>query len=367
MAGRRTWRSCDLLTRKIPNGALTHVEAFKDAALEILRECSPTHIQEIANIAMNRRLIDLDEKTIHSYMDATLASSIEEHGAASAFMSPSAGHYGLDPGQGGPRKLHTAKSSPVSRSFRNAAFSILGKHRAGLHHRDIADKAMKSGLIEMTETTIYRCMEAILRDDINKHKTKSAFVNTRPGWYGLNPNYVIPPAVPAKPTKSAARPSPQNPSDGDRAVPLDCIGRGGEYLVASRLSFLGYVVHEPCIDGGIDLVATRNAKSCHHFQVKTSSSTSGKYQFFITKSTFENTAPRRPFYVFVLLHTDEKKPCENFLVIPYERIRKHISVADPRMVHGKYVVKVVQDGDMFSFGVPDSDISQYRNCWRIIK
>jgi len=321
---------------------------------------------KIADMAMDLRLIDMDEATIHSYMNATLASAIDEYNGDSAFVSPSSGYYGLNPMHAGPKNLAGPKIAPISRSFRRAAFKILSERQTVLYHRDIAEIAMREGLIELTGTTIHRCMGAVLLDDIRQNGEKSAFVTSGPGWYGLNPNYVFPPAVPGSPARSTAHPTQPNPAKGALGVPVDYIGRGGEYLVASRLSFLGYVVHEPGMDKGIDLVATRDAKRYYNFQVKTSTTAGRKRQFHITKSTFEKTSMCNLFYVLVMLHPDGDGQHEDFFVIPHERIRDHIEASGLQGSNNKYLIKVVQDDEAFSLGGSD-DITMYRNNWKIIK
>lgn len=341
---------------------MTNVETFKAAALQVLRGESPLRFKEIANRAMDLRLIDMDETTMHSYMDATLASAIDEHGKDSAFASPTRGHYVLNSGHAGPKKVTAGKISPISRSFRRAALGVLTRRQAAMHYRDIAEAAMKDGLIELTEDRIHRCMGAILHDDIRKHRQKSAFTNPNPAAYGLNPQYGRAPGIPPRRPGLTATPKPRNA----RKVSAECIGRGGEYLVASRLSFLGYDVHEPCIDLGIDLVAVRGGKAGHYFQVKTSTM-SGKHQFHITKSAFENTASRRPFYVFVLRYARGGETHEDFLLISYEVIHKHISDTGPRVVQGRYVIKITQKEDSLSLDGSNEDLTRYMNNWEIIE
>lgn len=342
---------------------MTRVGAFKDAALHVLRGQPPMHFQEIADRAMELHLVDMDSATIHSYMDATLGSSIDEYGDDSAFVSASPGHYGLNPKHSVPKNLAPSRISLISRLFRRAAFRILRKRQARLHYGDIAEIAIKEGLIELTGATIHRCMGAILRDDIRLHGAESLFISPWPMSYGLNPRHA--------PLSSLAGPSclpvpsalPKHP-DGTRAVPVTCVGRGGEHLVASKLNFLGYDVQEPSIDRGIDLIATKDGKS-HNFQVKTSTSPTNVHRFYITKSAFEKTAPLRPFHVFVARrpNVDEQEDC---LVVPYEAVQRHISRDCPPMVGNKYVVMVAQKGDAFSL-VPGGDITKYRGGWDAIR
>lgn len=342
---------------------MTRISAFRDAALQVLREESPLHFQEIASRALEMRLVRMDRATVQSYMGATLDSSMSEHGSDSAIVSPSPGHYEINPVRADLSNLSSSRISPISRIFRRAAFSILGERRVALHIRDIADIAMNGGLIKLTEPTIHRFMGAILHDDIRMNGAESEFINPKPALYGLNPRQVPPsPATTNPPGLLTPSVLPRHP-DGTRSIPVNCVGRGGEHLVAGRLSFLGYSVREPDTDRGIDMVATRGSAS-HNFQVKTSTSPTNVHRFYITKSTLERTAPLRPFYVFVARRPNAGGR-EDCLVLPYEAICRHISEDRPPMVRNKYVVMVAQKGNAFSL-VPGGDITEYRNNWGAI-
>lgn len=342
---------------------MTQVSAFRDAALQILREESPLHFQEIAGRALDLRLVRMDRATIQSYMGATLDSSMSEHGSNSAIVSPAPGHYELNPKRAYLSNLSSSRISPISRLFRRAAFIVLGERRGALHCRDIAEVAMSCGLIRLTEPTIHRCMGAILHDDIRRNGTKSEFISPKPASYGLNRRQATLPPAPASPPCMLAPPVPTRHLDGTHSVPVNYVGRGGERLVASRLNFLGYDVREPDTDRGIDIVATREGAS-HNFQIKTSTSPTNVHRFYITRSALENTAPLRPFYVFVARRPNVGGR-EDFLIMPYEAVRRHISEDRPPMVRNKYVVMVAQKGDAFSL-VPGGDITEYRNNWGAI-
>jgi len=337
--------------------------AFKDAALQILREESPLHFQEIASRALDLRLVKMDRVTIQSYMGATLDSSMSEHGSNSAIVSPSPGLYELNPRRADLSNLSSSKISPISRLFRRAAFSILGKRHGALHCRDIADIALRCGLIKLGEPTIHRFMGAILHDDIRVNGAESEFINPRPASYALNPRQAPPPLAPASPPCLPLPHVSPYRLDGTCPVPVSCVGRGGELLVASKLNFLGYTVTEPNTDRGIDLVATRG-RQIRNFQVKTSTSPTNVHRFYITKSTFERTASPLLFYVFVA-----RRPStggrEDILVMPHEAVRRHISEDRPPMVRNKYVVMVAQRGGAFSL-VPGGDITEYRDNWGAI-
>ncbi|MDD9809383.1 MAG: HTH domain-containing protein [Thaumarchaeota archaeon] len=343
---------------------MTRVGAFKDAARRVLRGRAPMHFQEIADRAMGQRLVDMDKSTIHSYMGATLDSTMSEHGSDSAIVSPSPGHYEINPRRADLSNMSSSRISPISRLFRRAAFSILGERHGTLHYVDIAEIAMSEGLIRLTESTIHRCMGAILHDDIRHNGASSEFINPRPTLYGLNPSHARPSPSPAISPGPPESPTPPKRLDAAHAVSVSCVGRGGEHLVASKLNFLGYDVQEPSIDRGIDLIATKDGKS-HNFQVKTSTSPTNVHRFYITKSTFEKTAPLRPLHVFVARrpNVDEQEDC---LVVPYEAIRRHISRDCPPMVGNKYVVMVAQKEDTFSL-VPGGDITEYRGGWDAIR
>ncbi|RNJ73252.1 MAG: hypothetical protein EB824_05055 [Thaumarchaeota archaeon S15] len=341
------------------------MKAFKKAAIRILEEHkAPLHFKRIADRSMELNLIKLDKNTIRNCMGEILHSDYIEYGSRSAFVAAKTGYYGLNSPLAGPASI---KISPIVHKFRQAAIKILREQTAPLHFSKIADIAMETKLIKLDVGTIHSCMGAILHYSVRHKGSNSEFVVTKTGYYGLNPAYrdsLQSPrrAVPtrrgaADPALSSSMPASTHHS-----------GKGGEYLVASKLFFLGYEVYTPSPDTGVDLIANKNDRVPLHIQVKTHTSSTGKYKFHITKSSFERKASSGLFYIFVLRRPiDAENTHEDFLVFPYSKIEEHVARNHIRSDGRGYMVNVTQDEGALSFGHPGSDVTFYKNKWSLIK
>lgn len=344
---------------------MTQIKAFKKAAISILREHkTPLHFKRIADRAMELDLIKLDVDTIRRCMGSILHSDHIEYGSRSAFVSPRTGYYGLNSPLAGPAQI---KISPIVHKFRQAAIKVLGERAAPLHFAKIADNAMEKGLIRLEKGTIHSCMGAILHYSVRHEGDNSEFVVTKTGYYGLNAAYLsaLPPSPQAVPTRRGA----SAPATSPAAPPSTYhSGKGGEYLVASKLFFLGYTVYTPSPDTGVDLIASKNDKDPLHIQVKTHTSPTGKYEFHITKSSFERRASSGLFYIFVLRKPlGPESASEDFLVFPQSKVEEHVERGHILSDSKKFTVRVTQAGGRLSFGVPDSDVTFYKNKWSLIK
>jgi len=354
-----------LITGRPPRGALTQIKAFKKAAISILMESkSPLHFRKIADRAMELGLIKLDKNTIRNCMGAILHNDSIEHGSRSAFVPTKTGYYGLNSPL--PSTVPT-KFSPIVLKFRQAALQVLQEQAAPLHFWRIADAAMEKGLIRLEKETIHSCMGAILHYGVRHEGNNSEFVAGDTGYYGLN-RHIRDALKPLQRTAGsrggAASPAPHP------ATPVSTYhsGKGGEYLVASRLFFLGYDVYTPSPDTGVDLIASRNDKDPLHIQVKTQTSRTGKYKFHITRSSFEKKASSGLFYIFVMrkpLGTESTH--EDFLIFPYSKIEEHVTRHHIRSDAKGFTVNVTQNEDALSFGFSDSDVTFYKNRWSLIK
>lgn len=344
---------------------MTQIKAFKKAAIGILKEHkSSLHFKKIADRAMELGLIKLDRNTIRNCMGAILHSDHIEYGSRSAFVAPKTGYYGLNSPLAGPE---TVKISPIVHKFRQAAIKILQEQTTPLHFSRIADIAMETGLIKQDRETIHSCMGAILHYSARHEGVHSEFIVTKTGYYRLNQTYrdalqPLPHAVPAR--RGASTPAPSSTAQATTYHS----GKGGEYLVASKLFFLGYDVYTPSPDTGVDLIASKNDKDPLHIQVKTHTSHTSKYKFHITKSSFERKASSGLFYIFVLRkQLDTESAQEDFLIFPYSKIEEHVERKHIRADNKEITVSVTQSNGSLSFGSPDSDVTFYKNRWSLIK
>ena len=78
--------------------------------------------------------------------------------------------------------------------LRNAAIRILQSSRTPLHFERIADRAMTQKIILTGANMLDDYMGAVLRHDVGQYGSRSAFVETAPGHYGLNPGWESAPA-----------------------------------------------------------------------------------------------------------------------------------------------------------------------------
>ncbi len=414
---------------------MTQIKAFNNAAIQILQESAePLHFNKIAEMALELRLIKLDENTIHNCMGAILHSDIMQYAKLSAFKSPKTGYYAINPDcPVNQVSIVPDKTSPIVLAFRNAAIKILQTAATPMHFTKIAESAMTERMIMLRESTIHSCMGAILHSDIRLHGNDSVFIAAQTGYYKLNPNHPLlhkasasntiahttrappgkptaaepaeaassePPtrAPPGKPTAAEpaeaassepptrappGKPTAAEPAEAasseppTRALPekppgsslsTTYVGKGGEYLVAGKLSFLEYSVSIPALDAGIDLIVTKDNRNYYHIQVKTSTSSTEKYTFYLPKRAFERTASGSTFYVFVLRSANTDPPHENFLIVPYSKINEYVSGKYKSQDKNpeKFAINIIQKNNKFFFDIPDNDITFYENNWALI-
>jgi len=345
---------------------LTQIKAFKKAAIDILNEHkSPLHFKMIADRAIALDLIKLDKNTIRTCMGEILHSDYMEYGSRSAFTVPRTEYYGINYSSVRPAPI---KISPIVHRFRQAAIKILRKQATPLHFSKIADIAMETDLIKLEKGTIHSCMGAILHYSVRHEGRNSEFILTKTGYYGLNNQTyrnALPPPQRSAPVRSVASELAISPAS---PVSTYHSGKGGEYLVASKLFFLGYDVYTPSPDTGVDLIASKSDSDPLHIQVKTHTSLINKHEFYITKSSFAKKASSRLFYIFVLRkRLGLERVHEDFLIFPYSKIEEHVERKHIRSDSKKFTAVVTDDKGSLSFGSPDSNVTFYKNKWSLIK
>lgn len=268
-----------------------------------------------------------------------------------------AGKAGLLGNKGEP----AAMAKPVT--YKDAAAIILGRSQVPMHYADITDRAIEEGLIAPSGKTPHDTMGAQLATDIKKGP-RSRFVRTSPSHYALNPDYEHP-TRPPRPEPGPAE--PRSPTAASRLSAYT--GKAGEHLVASRLLFLGYNVSIMSVDTGADLIATRD-KSTFYIQVKTANPSGGRYRFNIRTSSFEKNAGSSVFYIFVIRQEDASaaKQCEDFLILPYTKIREYIDKELIRHILDGTVldVTIARKEDGFFLSGKEDDIKHYMNKWSSI-
>lgn len=252
-----------------------------------------------------------------------------------------------------------------ARSFKNAAIAILKESGEALHYKEITKRALSKGLILTSGKTPADSMGSQIATDLRNKGKQSAFIKTAPGYYRLNPEYVIrednPPDPETEPTFEGSL-LPKEPLENQYT------GKAGEYLVASKLLFLGYNASILTVDSGADLVAIKNEKP-FHIQVKTAHLKRNRYSFNITKASLDRHYHGGMFYVFVLREGGSPHDMrESFLIFPLNTIEEYISrgYIKPHRTRKSWTTTITQHGDSLYLG-KENNIDYNKNKWSLIK
>lgn len=263
-------------------------------------------------------------------------------------------------------------------SFKSAAIAILRESMDTLHYRDIAERALSKGLISTSGKTPVDSMGSRIATDLKNNGKRSAFIKTAPGYYRLNPEYDKPPGGSPNSKNDSKDSTPKqdetDPSFEDTPFPKEPLenqytGKAGEYLVASKLLFLGYNTSILAVDSGADLVAIKNEKP-FHIQVKTAHLKGNRYSFNITKSSLNRHYHGGMFYVFVLREGSGASEMEEaFLVFPLNTIEEYISrgYIKPHRSRKIWTTTVTQHGDSLYLGTKGNNVDYNKNKWNLIK
>lgn len=254
-------------------------------------------------------------------------------------------------------------------SFKDAAIKILRESKIPMHYKDIADQALRRGLVSTTGKTPADSMGSRIATDLKNNGKQSPFIKTSPGHFCINPEYVFPN------TKEPIE--YQNVDEAlsvDISIPKEPLenqytGKAGEYLVASKLLFLGYNASIPAVDAGADLVAIKNEKP-FYIQVKTAHLKKNRYSFNIAKASMKRNSHGGMFYVFVLRDGAAPRDTkESFLVFPFNTIEEYIShgYIKPHKNRKVLTTTVIQSGGSLSMGAKENNVNYNKNNWNLIK
>jgi len=263
-------------------------------------------------------------------------------------------------------------------TFKNAAIAILAESMETLHYRDIAERALSRGLISTSGKTPADSMGSRIATDLKSNGRQSAFIKTAPGYYRLNPEYGARIGKTPDPQNGLEKPTPKQaetgPSFEEAPVPKEPLenqytGKAGEYLVASKLLFLGYNTSILAVDSGADLVAIKNEKP-FHIQVKTAHLKGKRYSFNITKASLDRHYHGGMYYVFVLREgTSPHGMKESFLIFPLNTIEEYISrgYIKPHRSRKIWTTTVTQHGNSLSLGTKENNVDYNKDKWCLIK
>jgi len=262
-------------------------------------------------------------------------------------------------------------------TFKDAAIKVLRQSGKPLHYREIVERALSMGYVSTSGKTPADSMGSRIATDLKNKGKRSAFIKTAPGYYGINPEYGTNVGEPEPKTNSKDPPSRRpetGPSLEDTPLPKEPLekqytGKAGEYLVASKLLFLGYNASILAVDSGADLVAIKNEKP-FHIQVKTAHLKGKRYSFNITKASIDRHYHGGMFYVFVLREgTSPHHMKESFLIFPLNTIEEYIAHGYIKLHRTRKVwtTTVTQHENGLSLGARENNVDYNKDKWNLIK
>ena len=248
-------------------------------------------------------------------------------------------------------------ATPQLSAILQVAKEILTENRnRAMHVSEIAKEAVQSNRnMGMTEEVFTSKVSAALAQNI-KTKTPSFLKPKNPktgtakkGFYKLK--------------KTAMQPTVLVPKLKAPAVKTTFLGTAGEHAVTSELLFWGYNVAKAAIDEGIDLIVETRANSFKYVQVKTATPKSDgtSFDFTIDEKSFTATAPRTPWYIFVM-RQDMKN---TFAVIPFSQLA---FLKQQGVIRGnvKLSVQITKDPQARQYKLSGSDINLFINNFELL-
>ncbi|MDD3940656.1 MAG: winged helix-turn-helix domain-containing protein [Candidatus Pacebacteria bacterium] len=243
-------------------------------------------------------------------------------------------------------------------TFKQAAIKVLKKVKKPLHYNEITRLALESGFLETEGATPEATMNSQIVIDIKNKKEASDFIKTAPSTFALNQN------------KKEGKVTPkiiefEKTEEEKINIAGGFTGKGGEYLVCSKLLFRGFNASIMSVDVGMDIVAVKD-NLLFGIQVKTSNLNKfNTYVFDIRKVSFERHNNGNIFYIFVL-HSENK---DDFLILPLHEIEKKI--------HEKSILEImkgerlrvnikVRDEKVY-LGNMNHEMGYFLNNWNLIK
>ena len=238
-------------------------------------------------------------------------------------------------------------------SYRQIAIDVLRAQGKPLHYKKILELAMKDGFKPNSSAkTPDATLNARIAAEI-KHDPDSPFVKSGKGIYGL---------------RKEVQPEPRGwtskqPISKQRSKDNRIVGKAGEHVVMGEMMFRGFNAHIPLVDKGIDIVVIKG-NVVSYIQVKTANKNMDVYNHSIKVKSYNETAGRDTFYVFVLRDNDE---CM-FVILSYADMRKHIDSNDIKITKNDYyAVRFMYHNGAIRLGRRDGPSMQdHVNDWDIL-
>lgn len=166
-----------------------------DAVAKVLSEAgSPLHYNEITGRAIASGLWKSSGKTPHATINAQISTEIASRGENARFERVAPGTYALrnghPPADAADRPTADAQPGTSHISFTDAAERILNEYgdKAPMHYREIAEKALKLGLVKTEGKTPQATLYAQVITEIQRRRKRGErgrFVMHGKGFIGL--------------------------------------------------------------------------------------------------------------------------------------------------------------------------------------
>ena len=240
----------------------------------------------------------------------------------------------------------------MAQPFKMSAISVLSDSDEFLTAYEIVKKAVRLDLLDEDEIgeTPERTMSSVLSNNLRQLGANSEFVKSG-DRFGLNS--ARQPHVKAVMQDSKVA---KTVSNADRLQAL-FNGKAGEYAVVSELLFEGFDACVANIDEGTDVFAVKGGR-CFFIQVKTSVPIRNTCSFFIPPGTHKKFNIPDAYYVFV-----KRAKTNDFLVMPYHEIQKHIESGDIEKMNRKYRATFIWKDEITLDG---KDVTYYRHRWPLV-
>ena len=248
----------------------------------------------------------------------------------------------------------------MAQPFKKSAIEVLSDEDGFLTAAEIVERAVQKGLLDAEKMTDApaRTMSAVLSNNIGQRGSGSEFIKLD-GRFGLN-----------RAGGGAASDAADRPLSGPAAVgqnrkkagatseaPNQILfnGRAGEYSVISELLFYGFDACMTNVDAETDVFAVKDGR-CFFLQVKTSVPAGSRCSFFISPGAHKKFDRPDTYYAFVA----RSDTGNDFLVMPYSEVHKHIESGGIGKSGSKYIAKFVWR-DKITLG--GADVTCYRRRW----
>lgn len=243
-----------------------------------------------------------------------------------------------------------APTGAVAQPFKRSAIEVLSGTDGLLTAGEIVEKAVDRRLLDRSKASqaLEQTMGAVLSNNVSQRGAESEFVK-RGDRFGL------------KRGRPDAGERARDAVGGARAAPdagrLQVLynGRAGEYAVVSELLFEGFDACAANVDEGTDVFAVKGGR-CFFIQVKTSVPERDTCSFFIPPGTHKKFNIPDAYYAFVARSAARN----DFLVMPYHEIQKHIESGNIKKMSRKYRATFVWRDKVTLAG---SDVTYYRRKW----